>query len=269
MRDVRFHQGFALQRERLSGFVRCIEEHPAASDDDVGAFIGVNPYMVEGLRGWLYKTGLGRGNSRNYSLTPLGALVANQDSALQQLGTQWVLHYYLCSQHEERAEVWFRGFNDFLSPGRVFNTEELQTYIERTLEYSPSNTKGVASDTKELIKAYTQPSALGALGILAKRGKSLEVSTTRTPEPLIAAYILFDSWSRRFVGTDVVRLSQISSEPECIGRIFVATHDQVREIISTLQGLGLVNYADTQHEAVARRYHEAPMHLLERYYQER
>ena len=268
MRHLRFNQGFALHSERLSGFVRCVAEQPLASKEDVAAYIGVNPYMIEGLMGWLYKTGLGKGNSRNYALTPFGTLVAKHDPQLQRMGTLWLLHYYLCSEHEERAEVWFRCFNAFLTFGQTFSADELRTFVEGNLEHTPTNTKGVESDTKELLRTYTQSTGLGDLGLLAKRGESFEVLAPRTPEPLIVAYVLFDSWARHFGSADVVRLSQLVSEPESIGRIFVAAPGQVRALIVTLQGLGLVNYADTQHEPVTRRYEATPIDLLERYYRE-
>lgn len=268
MRDLAFCRQFTLDRQRLSRMIMSVANNERATDESIAAAMGVNPYMVTGFRGWFRKTGLGIGVSGDYRLTPFGALVAKLDPELQQPGTLWLLHYYLCSQHEERAEVWFRCFNDFLAPGQTFSPDELQTYIERNLDQTPSNTKGVASDTKELIKTYTQPLALGDLGILGKHGKRIEVAAPRTPEPLIAAYVLFDSWPRRFGDADVVRLSQIASEPESIGRMFVTTLDQVRQRIIALQGLGLVNYADTQHEPVTRRFHGSPLQLLERYYQE-
>jgi hypothetical protein len=223
--------------------------------------------MVEGIRGWLCKTGLGNGTSKNYTLSPFGTLVAEYDPDLQQAGTQWLLHYYLVSQHEERAEVWYRCFNEFLSPRRSFSADELQGYTERILEQTPKNKDGVAKDTKELIKTYTQPAALGALGIVAKQGKAaLSVAAPNEPDPLIVGYILFDGWMRRFGEVDTIRLSQIVNEPESIGKIFTADHDQVRQYIGALQRLGLVNYADTQHEPVTRRFQDDPLRLLERYY---
>jgi hypothetical protein len=267
MRELRFNQGFPLYRERLSGMLRCIAAGQATSDDAVGSFLGVNPYMVEGLRGWLCKTGLGTGTSKQYILTPFGTLVAEHDPDLQQAGTKWLLHYYLMSQHEERAEVWYRCFNEFLTPELSFSASTLQEHVLRSLEQTPKNKAGVESDTKELIKTYTNPAALGELGLLVRQGKSeIAVGSPQTPDALIAAYVLFDSWERCFGSIDTVRLGQLVSEPESIGRVFLANTSQVQALINTLQPLGLVTFADTQHQPVTRRFQDSPITLLERYF---
>lgn len=269
MRDLRFNQGFPLYRERLAGMLRCIADGQATSDEAVGSYMGVNPYMVEGIRGWLCKTGLGNGTSKNYTLSPFGALVAEHDPDLHQAGTQWFLHYYLVSQHEERAEVWFHCFNEFLNPNKVFSSNELQESILLSLDQTPKNKAGVTSDTKELIKTYTNPAALGDLRLLTRQGKSeFVVGRPNTPDPLIVAYVLFDVWERRFGSLDTVRLAQLISEPESIGRVFVASDSQVRSFISALQSLGMITFADTQHQPVTRRFRDTPFSLLERYYQQ-
>jgi hypothetical protein len=269
MRDLRFNQGFPLYRERLSGMLRCIHDGQATSDEAVGSYMGVNPYMVEGIRGWLCKTGLGNGTSKNYTLSPFGALVAEHDPDLQQAGTQWLLHYYLASQHEERAEVWFRCFNEYLSPEQSFSANALQDFVFRSLDQTPKNKSGVDSDTKELIKTYTNPAALGDLRLLIRQGKSdIVVGRPSTPDSLIIAYVLCDSWERRFGSIDTVRLGQLISEPESIGRVFVANDSQVRSFISALQSHGMITFNESQHQAVTRRFRDTPISLLERYYQQ-
>lgn len=269
MRSLRFNQGFPLDRNLIKRMVQCIAAGEATSDEAAGAYIGVNPYKVEGLRGWLCKLGLGSGTSRQYRLSPFGAAVASHDRDLSRSGTLWLLHYFLASEHEERSEVWYRCFNEFLYPGKGFTREELREYIERSLPESPSNKAGVESDSKELIKTYIQSSALGNLGLVTRQAdKTLVAGVTTPPEPLIVAYVLFDMWRRRYDAINTLRLSQLSSEPETPGRIFVATPTQVRDSILHLQALGLLTYADTQHEPVTRRFHDAPSVLLEQYYQQ-
>lgn len=268
MRDIDFCRKFTLDRQRLSGMLIAIAQNDQATDEQIANAMGVNPYMVTGFRGWLRKTGLGTGTSGKYKLTPLGRNIAKYDPKLHLTGTLWLLHYNLCSEHEERAEVWFRCFNEFISVGQTFEPEMLRAYVERSVVDTVTNVKGIANDTNELITTYTQPNALGGLNIITKHKKMIEVTPSQLPHPLIAAYILFDSWPRRFGAADSVRLSQVVTEPECLGRICMATPERTREMILTLQGLGLVNYADTQHEPVTRRFHGPALELIERYYEE-
>lgn len=267
MRTLRFNMGFPLDRSLMSGMLQCIAAGEATSDETVGGYIGVNPYKVQGLRGWLCKLGLGSGTSKQYLLSPFGKAVAAHDPDLARPGTLWLMHYFLTSEHDERSEVWYRCFNDFLYPGKSFSRDELHEYVERSLPESPSNKAGVESDAKELVKTYIQSAALGGLGLFTKQAnKGFVAALSAPPEPLIVAYILFDTWQRRYSDSNTLRLSQLVSEPETPGRIFVATPTQVRELMLALQARGLVSYADTQHEPVTRQFHHAPVELLEQYY---
>src|SRR5579859_3680988 len=103
MRDIRFNQGFALNRERLGAMLRCIGAGQATSDESVGTFMGVNPHMVEGYRGWLCKTGLGSATSTTYTLSPLGKILLRYDPELSLSSTQWLLHFFLVSQQDRKS----------------------------------------------------------------------------------------------------------------------------------------------------------------------
>ncbi len=267
MRDLAFHQKFKFDRDRLASLIQCITQSQLDSTKAAAECMGVGKPVAEGFLGWLLKMGLGRPDKGRYVLTPIGKLIATYDPQLSNLGTLWLLHYYLVSQHEERAEVWYRGFNEFLSPGREFTRDELQTYVERVLESAPSNRASIANDCKELIKCYTQSSALGKLGVIVESSKgTYQAGVRQLPEPHIIAFMLFDSWQRRFAQHDTIRLGQVSQEPEMLGRISVSGREQVLQAMYDLQGMGWVNVVDSQHEPVTRRFREEPIQLLEAYY---
>ncbi|MEI7768854.1 MAG: DUF4007 family protein [Chloroflexales bacterium] len=268
MRTLQFNQGFPLDRALITGMLKFTSTGEPTSNDAVGAYLGVNPYKVMGLRGWFCKLGLGSTTSKQYQLSPFGAAVAAHDPDLARPGTRWLLHYFLASEHEERSEVWYQCFNAFLQPGIRFSREELREHVERSFPEGRSNKDGVQKDTNELINTYRQDSALGSLGLMTQHAdKKLVAGLSTPPELLIVAYVLFDMWRRRYNDTNTLRLSQLFSEPETPGRIFVATSAQVRDFILHLQAQGLLTYADTQHEPVTRRFHDDPTALLEQYYQ--
>jgi hypothetical protein len=270
MRTFNFHQSFTLNRERLSALLRCVVEDPAASKESVAAAMGVNPYMVEGFRGWLCKTGLGAYAHKAYAITEFGRLVARYDPYMEQPATLWGLHYHLAaSQQDERADVWHQFFNDFASAGKQFADAELLAYMERTLAPGASSRNYIPKDTKELLKCYVRDEALGSLGLLRKDGKqSYTLAPAGSlPDTPIIAYVLFDSWQRLFPTFDTLRLTQLCEEPEMIGRIFAVGRTQVQQAISMLQSRGLLTFADTQHEPVSRRFHDNPLTFLEHLYQ--
>lgn len=268
MRSLRFNQGFSLDRTLIKGMLQYVASGKPASDEAIGAYIGVNPYKVEGLRGWFCKIGLGTGTSKQYNLSAFGRIVAAHDPDLVRPGTLWLIHYFLASEQAERSEVWYHCFNGFVYPGMSFLREGLRDFVERNLPESPTNKAGIENDTKELVKTYNQLSALGGLGLITRQAdKTLVAGMHTPPEPMIVAYVLFDMWQRRYNMTNTLRLSQLGVEPETPGRIFIATPLQVREFALRLQAHGLLSYADTQHEPVTRLFRDDPITLLEQYYQ--
>ena len=259
MRSIKFHQGFKLDRVRLSTLLRCAAENEVISKKTAASYMGVGEPAAEGCIGWLVKTGLGMVLEKGYGLTPLGVLVARHDPELSHLNTLWLLHYYLVTEHDERSEVWYCAFNEFINPGTPFTREALQMYVERSLDSSPSNKSGVRDDCNEFAKGYTDPVALGKLGLIREVAKkTYEAGLNSLPDPHMFAFALFDTWQRRFPHVDTVRITQISREPEMPGRVFAARHDQVVQVLQSLQSMGLVNIVDSQHEPVTRRFRDAP-----------
>ena len=268
MRSLGFNQRFSLDKSLIKGFLHYATTGEPMSDAAVGAYLGINPYKVASVRGWFCKLGLGNGTSQRYDLTPFGSAAATYDPELVLPGTLWLLHYYLVSEHDERAEIWYRSFNEFISPYKTFSTSEMQLYIEQQLTDTPGNRDAIKKDSTALIHCYTDAQALGALGLLVKPTKmKVAVATPISPDPLIVAFVLFDSWQRRFGATDSVRLSRLVNEPESIGKVFVANGRGVRDMIGQIERLGCVTFADTQLEPVTRRFFDDPLTLAVRYYQ--
>lgn len=269
MRSIKFHQGFKLDRSRLATLVGFMAESGAVAKKAAAAAMGVGEPAAEGCIGWLVKTGLGTPQDKGYNLTPLGSFVAKRDPELAQRSTLWLLHYNLVTDHDERAEVWYRAFNEFLSPGAQFTREALQIYVERSLESSPTNKSGIGDDCKEFGKCYTEPAALAKLALVREvEKKTYEVNLSTPPEPHVFAFALFDTWQRRFPHTDTLRMSQICEEPELPGKVFAARRDQVVQQLQILQSLGMVNIVDSQHEPVTRRYRDEPFQLLATLYEQ-
>lgn len=267
MRAFAFHQKFALRRERLALMIQCIAEGGATSEDAVATYMGVNPYMVEGFRGWLCKTGLGHASKNTYHLSDLGRVIATHDPRLERNETQWLLHYALANTADERAEVWYRFTNEFASIGMQFTSPMLKAYVTQAVPELPNNANAIASDVKEVLKSYTRPYALGGLGFVQKISKNeYKITGAAIPPPLIVGYILFDSWARHYPNSDTLRVSQVCNEPELPGRVLFASREQIVQSLRDLQARGLVTIADTQHEPVTRRFHAAPIQLLMDYY---
>lgn len=267
MRAIKFHQGFKFDRTRLSTLLHYMGENKVATKKSAATYMGVGLPAAEGCIGWMQKTNLAVTRSGGYSLTGLGQLLSERDPHLNHPSTLWLLHYYLATDHAERAEIWYRAVNEFLSPGVPFQRNGLQTYIERSLESTPTNRSGISADCIEFIKTYTIPDALGKLGLLRKRDKdTFEAGTTDLPHPSIIAFYLFETWQRRFPHSDTLRISQICEDAEMPGRVLVTQRSQIIHALQMLQSMGMVSIVDSQHEPVTRRFRNEPIQIISDYY---
>lgn len=269
-----FFKSKNLWLPRLSAALRCVQEDPTSSQKALAGCMGVNQPVGASFSNWLRHTGLVKvekkkgSSSLTYHLTPVGALIAEHDPQMADLGTQWLLHYYLATEHEQRSDAWYTLFNDFLSPSMSFTRKEYQSYFADLKKKEPNNYNGFESDAQAaLYTYYNREKSLGALELLTKEKKGYTVGNPRYPDILVVGFMLFDWWKRHYDDTNTLRFSQLCQAEGSLGRLCVATPSQIRRFVLELTGLGYLSFSDTQHEPVNRLYNDEPQRLLERYYE--
>jgi hypothetical protein len=274
-KTIGFFQNFNLRLDRLSSALHCVRDNPEANYATLAECMGVNTPVAEGYSAWLRHTGLveatsgGKWQALRYSPTPWGALALEYDPTLSDLGTQWLLHYYLATEHSERSDAWHVLINHFISPGLSFTSEQFQRYFTDTFGKEVTNRSALQKDPQVALSTYVHAEALGKLGILSRHKGIYTVGRPALPDALIVGYVLFDRWQQAHSDTDTLRFSLLCQEPGNVGRIFLAEPLQIRTVLADLAGRGYLTFAETQHEPVNRLYHGAPATLLERYYQQR
>ncbi|MGB0383771.1 MAG: DUF4007 family protein [Ardenticatenaceae bacterium] len=274
-KTVGFYGNFNLNLQRLSRALACIQESPTLNQKTLANCMGVNQPVAAGFSHWLRHTGLvsrsevalASQGSRSYELTSVGALIAEHDPALADLGTQWLLHYYLATEQEERSEAWLVLFNQFLSPGMTFSSAEYQAYFANVMGDGVSNRSAVKKDPISALFTYTNRKSLTDLALLTKQKKVYVVGKPHYPDSLVIGFMLFDWWKRQYDYSNTLRFSQLCEEEESLGRLCVATPSQVRRFVVQLTGLGYLTFSETQHEPVNRLYEDEPYLLLKRYYE--
>jgi hypothetical protein len=271
-----FYQNIGLDLHRLSMALECVQKTPTINYADLAKYMGMNKPVAESYSAWLRHTGLVvacsnriPGRSLTYQLTPFGEMVVKYDPKLADLGTQWVLHYYLAVAHEEISEAWRVLINHFISPGLSFTLKQFQSYFSVIIGKEATNKKALERDPEAALSTYTQTKALGKLGILRKTNGTYIVGQPVVPNTLVVGYILFDHWERTSPNIGTWRFSQICQEEGNVGRIFLAQQTQVRQMLADLAGRGYATFAETQHEPVNRLYQGPVALLLERYYCQR
>lgn len=269
-----FFKSKNLWLPRLSGALRCVEEYPTSSQKALARCMGVNQPVGASYSNWLRHTGLVKvekksgSSSRSYQLTPVGALIAEHDPQMADLGTQWLLHYYLATDQEKRSEAWHVLFNQFLRTGMTFESAEFQAYFANVLGDEASSPFALKTDPTAALFTYTNRESLADLALLSKQKRKMYVvGKPHYPDSLVIGFMLFDWWKRQYNYTNTLRFSQLCEEEESLGRLCVATPSQVRRFVLQLTGLGYLTFSETQHEPVNRLYEDEPYLLLKRYYE--
>lgn len=275
-KNIGFYQNFNLQLQELSAALQCVKAKPELSYEELGECMSLNPRKAGGLSPWLRHTGLvttqvivGQNRSLRYELTPFGQLAAQYDPFLNDLGTKWIIHYFLSTDHNERSEAWLVFINQFLTPGQSFSSDQFQTFFADVAGAEAQNRSAVAKDPKSVLYTYTQSKSLGQLGLLRKEKKNFISGDPNLPHILVIGYMLLDWWERKYPGTDTLHFSKLHQEPESLGRLCQVDVRQVKRFVSELTNLGYLNFAETQHEPVNRLHKEPPHTLLETYYTQR
>ncbi len=271
-----FYQNFSLDLQRLSTALRCIKAEPEMGQIALAQCMSVNQPVAEGFSAWLRHTGLATFQSLNkpksttsYKLTPFGELVSQFDPTLTDLGTQWVLHYYLATEHAERSDAWYVLVNEFLSLGSTFTSVQFQTYFASVKGNEAKNRSALNKDPQTALSTYVRAQALGRLGILSKRDTIYSVGWPNLPHILVVGYLLLDWWQNRYNQTNTLRFSQLCRAEESPGRICLVNDQKVHQFVIELTGLGYLSFSETQHEPVHKLYNEPPHRLLESYYLQR
>lgn len=275
-KTIGFYQNFNLDLKRLSTALQCVQAQFELGHDALAQCMGVNRPVAEGFSAWLRHTGLATLNSGEqrqrvltYGLTPFGQLASKYDPTLTDLGTQWVLHYYLSTEHTERSDAWRVLINEFLSPGLTFTSEQFGSYFASVMGGEVKNRLALSKDPQTALSTYVRPQGLGGLGILLKQKTTLVTGRPNWPHIHVVGYLLFDWWQRRYNQTNTLRFTQLCKEEGSLGRLCQADDQQVRQFVGELTGLGCLSFSETQHEPVNRLYLEPPHILLERYYRQR
>lgn len=195
---VYFHGNFGLNRERMAGLLKFSLENPELKDKELAKPFGYGAPYAQRYRQWLYRTGITT-LRLPLKLTPKGAMVYDNDPALEISTTLWFMHWELVTD-QSRAETWHFFYYDFLPKHHRFSRKELQMALMKKLSqhsekhFGPDSVMlpGIA---RLILECYTSDTALGKLGLLKRTGEEYSYRSPSsdpifdtTVESLKAAY---------------------------------------------------------------------------------
>ena len=255
----RAHDTFFIRKGWLSKGMRCVSTKPdifIAHDEKPMDVLGIGANMVKALRYWLQVVGLTDGK-RTQELTPLGALIYQYDTYVEEFGTLCLLQYRLASQRED-ATAWYFFFNEFSMS--EFSREDFVVALQKYIKMQDSNadyaSRSLSEDFQCIINTYlprykSNPAKvspennidcpfgeLGLVDILSKRKKTYKKSipSSDTLNPYVILAVIVENAGER----KEISLSELLTAPCNIGKVFNLDSITMLDVLYRIEKLGLI-----------------------------
>ena len=237
----RAHDSFFIRKGWLSkGLKNVMSDSTVFVRRDVNPMdvLGIGANMVKAMRYWLQAVGLTeepQSGKRYQTVTAFGKVIWENDKYMEEIGTLWLLHYFLAKNHSE-ATAWSFFFN-FFTPIE-FTREE---FLSQMKKYLLENDKEVAESSIEgdyncilgtyLPRIKMNPNKvnpednidcpfgeLGLLDIVNRKKRQYKKSQPKmdTLPPLIMLAVILDQAK----GVHSVRISTLQNDAYNVGKIF-------------------------------------------------
>ena len=217
-----FKFGFEETWFRL--IIKKISEYPdlflPSAVEKAQTVLRIGKLKVGAARVWAETAGILQKKKQQFSLTPLGLLIARHDPDMDDDGIWWALHYNLARQN---SPAWFYSlyFNEFVHD--IFDRTMLEKYLRD--RWNQNHEKPMTDSTfdKLIFSPFKQVFDGTRLGgnfgffLTHEDGRYLrQPAGFREPPPAIAAYALLD-WAQQHKRQSVYLEKLL--EPWGIGRI--------------------------------------------------
>lgn len=152
------HESFICKQFWLKKVLDFTQEKRSFNDERAVIDLGVGKNMVASLRFWGRAFGMldEKDIPTNISQYLLGK--EGRDKYLEDLGTIWLLHYYLIKSN--RASIYSFVFNEFRKERIDFTKEQLHAFLKRKCEeIAPYvyNVNTINTDINVLLRSYLKP----------------------------------------------------------------------------------------------------------------
>lgn len=257
----RAHETFSIRKGWLHKGMRHVVNNPRVFvDKDINSMdeFGLGANMVKALRYWLQATGLTTenlgGNNRNQELTEFGHLVWNNDSYLEEDGTLFLIHYFLCT-NKDLATAWYYFFNIYkvveITQDSFVNG--MKTYLLES-GYKVAD-RALIEDFDCIIKTYydngknTSPEnnmscPLSELSLIRPSNEKDKTFVKNSPNqtainPLIVLAIIIRE-NIKSNGENEIKISKIESDECNVGKVFNLDTFSIASYLDKLQNMGLI-----------------------------
>lgn len=234
-----FHRTFSLIRSAVSQVLRAAqqaEDKGLAKLDSksITELTSLGSIYIEAMP--RYGKGSGLLNSRNF-LTDFGKSVTSNDLYLDQVNTQWLMHYHMSAPHGPGPIFWNQIVSKYFYSGNIFTAEDIIEFIGNFIwdtENKVLSKRAVQSTVTVLLGSYTKPEGLGKLKLLeiTESGR-FRVQSPVIPSAWVVGYALLDFWKAQYpdrigVSLDVLMNSGFS-------QLFLMAKSDLDEVLRIMQ----------------------------------
>jgi hypothetical protein len=181
----------------------------------------------------------------NYRLTTFAKFVQKHDSLLDQVGTQWLMHYHLSAPQGPGPAFWhdlvitrFRGGDEFTASEIA---EQISQFFQKT-EGEPLAERSARSTATIFLGTYTKQDGLSNLNILQGIGEDrYRVNDDLDPPPVWAvAYAILNFWEALLQGRKTINLDELTDE-NSVANLFMIGAGKIAAILQKMQAEGFVD----------------------------
>ena len=220
--------------------------------------LGIGANMVKSLRYWMQAVGLTvepSSGRREQTLTPLGEIIHENDTYIEEMGSLWLLHYQLAKNIDD-ATAWYFFFNEFKLT--EFTRDDFITHIRNYIRINNGEVseRSLEDDYNCIINTYVsriksnpekvQPESnidcpfgeLGLIDITNKKNKKYKKSTPSkdTLHPLILLAVIVD----QACGEKEIRISAIQNDIFNAGKVFNLDIITLTNILYKIELMGYI-----------------------------
>lgn len=258
-----FHESFTLSRPALSQLLGALEGNRLKAEAlATQTSLGTN--YQKAMPRYAYRAGL---LDERRCLTAFGRHVVQADPYLEQLATQWLLHYHLAAPHGPTA-FWHMLVCRYFRPGNTLTaealTEALTAFVAQPAGKPPA-ARTIRSTVTVFLGSYLKPDGLGRLGLLEARDGDYRVGWPDPPPLWAFAYALADYWQAHYGHQLTANLEDLVNGD--FAAVFLLGESSATELLMMLKREGMVDVYRTAHPYQVVLLQPNPEDALRRLYE--
>lgn len=243
-----FHESFSLSRPALLQILKAVQKISVGttlkSKSKRELFFEANTDLgknyIKSMPAYCKGSGL---LDFEYGYTPFGKNCVIFDTHLEQLGTQWLMHYYLSATHGPGPAFWNEIISNFFYTGNIFASDVIAGAIGNFVWQAEGKVlakRGVQSTATIFLGTYLKPEGLGKLRLLEETdsGRYRVREPVRPPKWAVAC-ALVDYWAANYPGRLGIGLDTLQESNFL--KIFMLGKNDFMDVLQAMQEVGYVN----------------------------